>query len=72
MCVRGCPSSDVANFATNIPTECRSNLLPGVTATSKPASASLAVATGAAKMNQNPVGLSVVVVVTAIVKVYAL
>ncbi|QKX64088.1 uncharacterized protein TRUGW13939_11261 [Talaromyces rugulosus] len=76
VCARGCPSTDVAAFATNIPTECRSTLLPGVsataTATSEMASATATVATGEAQMNQNPVGLSVVVVVTAIINVYAL
>jgi hypothetical protein len=36
------------------------------------ASVTAAVATGEAQMNKNPVGLSVVVVVTAIINVYAL
>lgn len=76
VCARGCPSSDVADFATNIPTQCRSTLLPGITATTTvtpdTASATVAVATGDAQMNKNPVRLSVVVVVTVIINVYTL
>ncbi|CRG83019.1 hypothetical protein PISL3812_00367 [Talaromyces islandicus] len=77
VCIRACPSSDVADFATNIPTECRSTLVPGVTATatatsSTASAAAAAVATGDADINENPIGLSVIVVVTAVINVYAL